>query len=103
MNRVKATACKPNQMDYSFEKNSISQCEKKCLAFRGSLHIFIERFWRTLKYEEVYTKCYETIAACRASLGEFIRKYNEVRLHQSLGVYDTPFEAYYQLPASMAC
>ncbi len=37
MNRVKATACKPNQMDYSFEKNSISQCEKKCLAFRGSL------------------------------------------------------------------
>ena len=39
MNQVKATACKPNQMDYSFEKNSISQCEKKCLAFRGSLHI----------------------------------------------------------------
>ncbi len=35
MNQIKATACKPNQMDYSFEKNSISQCEKKCLAFRG--------------------------------------------------------------------
>mgnify|MGYP006886000141 CR=1 FL=1 len=40
MSQVKATACKPNQMDYSFEKNSISQCEKKCLAFRGSLHHF---------------------------------------------------------------
>ncbi len=66
-------------------------------------NIFIERFWRTLKYEEVYTKCYETVAECRASIGEFIRKYNEERLHQSLGVYDTPFEAYYQLPASMAC
>ena len=38
MNQVKATACKPNQMDYSFEKNSISQCEKKCLAFRGAVH-----------------------------------------------------------------
>ncbi len=48
-------------------------------------NIFIERFWRTLKYEEVYTKCYETVAECRASIGEFIRKYNEERLHQSLG------------------
>jgi radical SAM protein with 4Fe4S-binding SPASM domain len=38
MSRVKATACKPNDMDYFCEKNSISQCEKKCLAFRGSLH-----------------------------------------------------------------
>ncbi|MBC7349484.1 MAG: IS3 family transposase [Candidatus Aminicenantes bacterium] len=65
-------------------------------------NIFIERFWRTLKYEEVYTKCYETVAECRASIGEFIRKYNEERLHQSLGVYDTPFEAYYQLPAGAA-
>ena len=37
MNRVKATACNPNDMDYFCEKNSISQCEKKCLAFRGSL------------------------------------------------------------------
>ena len=35
-------------------------------------NIFIERFWRTLKYEEVYTKCYETVAECRASIGEFI-------------------------------
>lgn len=48
-------------------------------------NIFIERFWRTLKYEEVYTKCYETIAECKASIGEFIRKYNQDRLHQSLG------------------
>ena len=66
-------------------------------------NIFIERFWRTLKYEEVYSKCYETVAECRASIGEFIRKYNEERLHQSLGVYDTPFEAYHQLPAGMVC
>ncbi len=66
-------------------------------------NIFIERFWRTLKYEEVYTKCYKIVAECRASIEEFIRKYNEVRLHQSLGVYDTPFEAYYQLPVSAAC
>jgi len=37
MNRVKAAACNPNDIDYSCEKNSISYCEKKCLAFRGSL------------------------------------------------------------------
>ena len=65
-------------------------------------NIFIERFWRTLKYKEVHTKCYETVAKCRASIGEFIRKYNEERLHQSLGVYDMPLEAYYQLPVSAA-
>ncbi len=57
-------------------------------------NIFIERFWRTLKYEEVYTKCYETVAECRASIGEFIRKYNEERLHQSLGAYDTLIISY---------
>jgi len=37
MNRVKAAACNPNDIDYFCEKNSISQSEKKCLAFRGSL------------------------------------------------------------------
>ncbi len=37
MNRVKAAPCNPNDIDYFCEKNSISQSEKKCLAFRGSL------------------------------------------------------------------
>jgi len=36
-------------------------------------------------------------------MGEFIRKHNEERLHQSLGVYDMRFEAYYQLPVGAAC
>ncbi len=40
-------------------------------------NIFIERFWRTLKYEEVYTKSYETVAECRKSIGEFMKKYNQ--------------------------
>lgn len=48
-------------------------------------NIFIERFWRTLKYEEVYTKSYESVWECKKSIGEFIRKYNQDRLHQSLG------------------
>ena len=65
-------------------------------------NIFIERFWRTLKYEEVCTKCYETVAECRASIGEFIRKYNQDRLHPSLGQYDTPYEAYCQMQMAVA-
>jgi len=65
-------------------------------------NIFIERFWRTLKYEEVYTKSYETVAECRASIGEFIQKYNQDRLHQSLGEYDMPLEAYRQMQMAVA-
>lgn len=65
-------------------------------------NIFIERFWRTLKYEEVYNKSYESVAECKASIGEFIRKYNQERLHQSLGEDDTPFEAYHQIPMAVA-
>jgi len=37
MNRFETTVCEPDDMDYFFKKNSISQCEKKCLAFRCSL------------------------------------------------------------------
>jgi len=65
-------------------------------------NIFIERFWRTLKYEEVYTKSYETVRECRKSIGEFIQKYNDQRLHQSLKEYDTPLEAYLQMKLAVA-
>lgn len=66
-------------------------------------NIFIERFWRTLKYEEVYTKCYESVEDCRRSIRSYIDRYNWVRLHQSLGEYDTPFEAYRQMKMAVAC
>jgi len=66
-------------------------------------NIFIERFWRTLKYEEVYTKCYETVEECRRSIRSYIDRYNRVRLHQSLGKYDTPLEAYRQMKMAVAC
>ena len=65
-------------------------------------NIFIERFWRTLKYEEVYTKSYESVWECKKSIGEFIRKYNQDRLHQSLEQCDTPYEAYRQMPMAVA-
>ena len=66
-------------------------------------NIFIERFWRTLKYEEVYMKAYDSVWECKRSIGEFMEKYNARRLHQSLGEYDTPLEAYCQMQMAVAC
>ena len=66
-------------------------------------NIFIERFWRTLKYEEVYMKAYDSVWECKRSIGEFMEKYNARRLHQSLGEYDTPLEAYRQMQMPVAC
>lgn len=57
-------------------------------------NILIERFWRSLKHEEVYLKRYESVADAREAIGAYIRFYNEQRLHQALG-YQTPYEVYY--------
>lgn len=57
-------------------------------------NIFIERLWRTIKYEEVYLKSYESPNEAQRSIDDYIRFYNEERLHQSLG-YKTPAEIYF--------
>ena len=51
---------------------------------RWADNIPVERFWRTMKYEDVFLKAYETVAETRFGVGEFIKYYNEERLHQSL-------------------
>ena len=56
-------------------------------------NIFTERLWRTIKYEEVYLKDYETPRQARRSLADYIQFYNYQRLHQSLD-YQTPAEVY---------
>ena len=62
---------------------------------RGRVYdnIFVERFWRTVKYEEVYLKSYESVSEARESLGRYFEFYNCVRPHQSLG-YRTPRDVY---------
>jgi putative transposase len=52
-------------------------------------NIFIERLWRTLKYEEVYLKDYGAVGEARESIARYFEFYNQRRLHQSLG-YRTP-------------
>jgi putative transposase len=56
-------------------------------------NIFIERLWRSLKYEEVYIKAYGSVAEAHRSLGEWLAFYNNVRPHQSLA-YRTPREIF---------
>ena len=52
-------------------------------------NIFIERLWRSLKYEEVYLNAYATVAEAKAGIGAWLDFYNAERQHQSLG-YRTP-------------
>jgi putative transposase len=56
-------------------------------------NIFIERLWRSVKYEEVYLHQYQTVSEARALLTKYFLFYNMERLHESLG-YQTPYQVY---------
>jgi putative transposase len=58
-------------------------------------NIFVERLWRSVKYEEVYIKDYQTIGDAEKGLKAYFQFYNQERLHQSLD-YRTPAQVYYQ-------
>ena len=57
-------------------------------------HVFVERVWRSVKYEEVYLRAYESVAHARASLSRYIDFYNGKRPHSSLDAR-TPDQAYF--------
>jgi putative transposase len=57
-------------------------------------NVFVERLWRTVKYEEVYLKAYDSVSEARASIGRYLIFYNEGRPHSSLDGR-TPDEAYF--------
>jgi len=63
-------------------------------------NLFVERFWRTLKYEEVYLKAYTDAREARREIGRYIRFYNGDRPHQALR-YQTPAEVYYAEPVAV--
>lgn len=56
-------------------------------------NIFVERLWRSVKYEDVYLRGYETVPELERGLTAYFRFYNHERLHQSLG-YRTPAEVH---------
>lgn len=56
-------------------------------------NIFVERLWRTVKYEKVYLSDFQSVQEARSGLGDYFDFYNNERLHQSLG-YKTPAQVY---------
>jgi putative transposase len=64
-------------------------------------NIFVERLWRTVKYEEVYLKEYETVPVATRGLAAYFRFYNEERLHQALA-YRTPAAVYHERAVTRA-
>jgi putative transposase len=57
-------------------------------------NVFVERLWRSIKYEEVYLRAYDTVAEARASIGRYLAFYNGRRPHSSLD-RRTPDQAYF--------
>ena len=65
-------------------------------------NVFIERLWRSIKYEEVYLKAYDSVSEARQSIGRYLDFYNQRRPHSSLDGM-TPGQAYStELPVRMA-
>ncbi len=63
-------------------------------------NLFIERLWRSVKYEEVYLKAYQDGRDARIGLGNYFRFYNTERPHQALG-YRTPAEVFASIPVAV--
>jgi putative transposase len=62
-------------------------------------NVFVERLWKSIKYEEVYLRAYETVSAARSGIGRYLAFYNSRRPHSALDG-STPDEFYYRnLPA----
>jgi putative transposase len=57
-------------------------------------NVFVERLWRSIKYEEVYLKAYDSVSEARASIGRYLAFYNGRRPHSSLD-RSTPDQAYF--------
>ena len=60
-------------------------------------NVFVERLWKSIKYEEVYLRAYETVSQARASIGRYLGFYNGRRPHSRLG-RRTPDQAYFNRP-----
>ena len=63
------------------------------MRFPHATRLFVERLWRSVEYEEVYLKAYQTVAEARTGINAYLEFYNRQRPHQALG-YRTPAEVY---------
>ena len=64
-------------------------------------NVFIERLWRSIKYEEVYLRAYASVSEARAGIGQYLTFYNGRRPHSALDGR-TPDQAYFNQPMPKA-
>lgn len=64
-------------------------------------NVFVERLWRTIKYEEVYLRAYASVSEARAGIGRYLSFYNTRRPHSALDG-KTPEQAYFNQPTPVA-
>lgn len=74
--------------------------EPKAICFsiavgKATDNICIERFWRSIKYEEIYLNEYKNMKVLKKSIGKYMDNYNQTRLHSAIN-YQTPNEVYFQ-------
>lgn len=80
--------------------NFINRLEKESIKIsmdsrgRWADNIFVERLWRSLKYENIYISDYQSVKEARLGIGEYFKFYNNERLHQSLN-YRCPKEIHF--------
>jgi len=60
-------------------------------------NVFIERLWRSVKWEEVYLRAYDTVSEARTSIGSYLSFYNSGKPHSSLN-RQTPDQVYFNRP-----
>ncbi|TPG03866.1 integrase core domain-containing protein, partial [Sphingomonas oligophenolica] len=60
-------------------------------------NVFVERLWRSVKYEEVYLHAYASVPEARAGIGRYFAFYNGIRPHSALGGR-TPDQIYFDQP-----
>ena len=82
------------------KENGISISMDGCGRWRDN--VFVERIWKSIKYEEVYMHAYASVSEARTSIGRYLEFYNSIRPHSSLKAL-TPDQVYFnRLPESMA-
>jgi len=87
----------------TFTESVLAQGCKLSMDGRGAWrdNVFVERVWRSVKYERVYLKAYDSVSAARADIADYIHWYNTGRSHSSLSDV-TPEQAYLDLLPKLA-
>ena len=61
-------------------------CESVGVRFPHATRLFVERLWRSIKYEEVYLKAYQTVLEARVGINAYLEFYNRRRPHLAIGL-----------------